>query len=159
MAARQRTANRVKPKREDWPANAKLERELLGACFVDATCRIAFERLQEKDFHDEFNRRLFVAIRKAWRDGKPFQTGGFLAQLIRDWEPDSQLLAAEILRVGGMPVHIPHYCDGLRELRRKRAIMQIGDELSKAAGDPATTSAQWVGLCHEWLKKLEAVTP
>lgn len=154
-----RTATRERPNREDWPANAKLERELLGALFAAKEPGTTFEKLTEKDFHDGFNRKLFAALKKAHRDGKPFQSGGFLLQLIRDWESEPQLIAAEILRVGGLEVHLPYYVKELRELRRKRAIMQIGDELSKAAGDPATNSATWVALCHEWLKKLEAVTP
>lgn len=141
----------------EWPANAALERELLGALFAADQPALAFERLQEKDFHDELHRRLFTALKAAHAAGKPFQTGGWLAQLIRDWTSDERLVAAEILRVGGISAHIPYYCTELRELRRKRATVQIGMDLSKAAGDPQTTSAQWVEQANEWLKKLETV--
>lgn len=158
MAWRNGVQEKTRPPAE-VPSNVRLERELLGACFVDDRCGLAFERLHERDFWDAIHARLFNAMKRAWIEKKPFQSSGFLMEVIRDWEPEDRVVAFQILKDGGMPVHIPHYCDGLRELRRKRAIMQIGDELSKAAGDPATNSATWVALCHEWLKKLEAVTP
>ena len=148
---------------DQWPANVKIERELIG-CLLLAGCEYALDTLQVKDFHDEFCGFLFSEIREARKQGVPVNSEGTLLHWLtkrgalkkagQKYPSDTAWHLANMMQ-SGVVANVEHYCKVLRELRKKRAAARIAREALKDALQDDVPSEQWRANVDSKLKDFD----
>lgn len=149
-----------------WPSNVQIERELIG-CLLLAGCEYALDALQAKDFHDGFCAFLFSEIREARVQGVPVNSEGTLLHWLakrgalkkagQKYPTNTAWHLADMM-TKGVVANVKHYCEVLRELRKKRAAKRISLDGLRLAQSDDVPSDQWRTEVEGYLRDFDRLS-
>ena len=117
-----------------------VERALVAALCVDPGELHRANGLSPRDFADPSLGAVYATICDCEAAGRPITNPVLLVDTLRQRSnlPDNYRSIAFVagLVAEGMPAHVQHYADTIREQSRRRSLMAMGEELLQKLDDP-----------------------